>query len=64
MDQIVLALITSYLDAKQKRRDWRIPKTRGGLAMVVMDFYYPVSPSTRGHALNGLDPRFTYNATS
>lgn len=55
MNPIVLALVTSYLDALQRSHEWQAPLGEYGLRRIVWKYYQSISPSTRRHVLQELD---------
>jgi hypothetical protein len=52
-----LALITSYLYARQKGKEWHPPLNLRQFRDTVFRYYYVTSPSTRDAAMYEIDAR-------
>jgi len=48
MNPIALALAVSFLDARQRRREWQAPWTQEQLSDIYYRFYWHAAPLTRG----------------
>ena len=47
MNNVTLALITSYLDARQMKREWRQPTTKLMWFDLLRKYSFNISPCTR-----------------